>query len=161
VDGTLQERYKGLAMIFNSPNAWINADLCKTWLRKVWKPYKALDGTRKVLIWDQFSGHKVKEVEDLASSIGEVKFIPAGCTDLMQPLDTHINRTVKARLRKCYTKYIERNRGEEKTKAGNLTLPSFDLLIDWILEGILKIKPETIKAAFDHCGKRNLILITA
>jgi hypothetical protein len=93
------------------------------------------------------------DVQALAASIGEVRLIPAGCTDLIQPLDTHINRTVKAKFRKCYTEYVNTNGGQFKTKSGNLTLPSFDILIDWILQGILKIKNETIKSAFDYCGK--------
>jgi hypothetical protein len=34
---------------------------------------------------------------------------------------------------------VNENGGEEVTKAGNLKLPPYDTLIDWILQGILEV----------------------
>ena len=152
----LQEKYKGLVQIYHSPNAWVNGELAKQWLRKVWKSYKAPAGFKRALIWDQFSAHKMADVTSLAKSMGELFFIPAGCTDLIQPLDTHINRIVKAKFRKLYTEYVNENESEQLTKAGNLKLPPLESLVDWIIQGVLKVSSTTIKSAFDYCGRGQL-----
>jgi hypothetical protein len=108
---------------------------------------------RKVLIWDKFTCHTTSSVENAAKSVGEVEYIPPGCTDLIQPLDTHLNRIVKAKFREEFTKWVNDNGGSEIAKSGRLKLPSFELLIQWIVLGIFGIKQDIIKRSFEFCGE--------
>lgn len=49
------------------------------------------------LILDQSSTHKGNETESLANKLNiKFYFIPAGCTDSLQPLDIRVNGVLKA-----------------------------------------------------------------
>ena len=149
----LQEKFKGVALVASSPNAWMNTHLATQWLNKVWSPLHKDENIKKVLVWDKFSAHKTSSVESIAKGIGEVEYVPAGCTDLIQPLDTHLNRVVKSTFREAYTKWVNEQGGSDAASSGTLKLPSFELLIEWVLLGVLRLKEETIKKSFDFCGK--------
>lgn len=84
--------------------------------------------------------------------------IPAGCTHLLQPLDTHINKTIKASFRNLYTEWINDHGVGTLRKAGNIRLPSQELLVKWVLKSVQTVKATTIVQSFEHCGTFHLDL---
>ena len=94
ISDDLKLQFDKLALIESNQTGWNNAELTKLWVETIWKSYKVSDETQKVLIWDKFSGHCDSSVKD-ACSLSKVFYIPSGCTHLIQPLDTHINKGFK------------------------------------------------------------------
>ena len=62
-----------------------------------------------LLVIDATGFHKTKDVFDALDKHGINRaMIPSGLTPLLQPLDTHINKSIKQYLSKAYNEYIER-----------------------------------------------------
>ena len=87
-------------------------------------------GTKKVLIWDKFSAHTNTDVEKEVKKFSEVFLIPPGCTGLLQPLDTHVNRVVKANFKKLFVKWMDSRTSENTTPSGNYRFPAYEKQIE-------------------------------
>jgi hypothetical protein len=93
----------------HSPSGWTTGDVfCQylTWLRTV----QYCDNEPLTLVLDLYKAHKTGEVLQLAHYLGiELKFIPAGMTDRLQPLDRYIFGALKACCRRLYDRFCNEN----------------------------------------------------
>jgi hypothetical protein len=153
IENSLVENFKGLALIEANSNGWNNAELTEKWLTNIWKTYIPAGSYEKVLIWDKFSGHCVDAVKSTARTISKLFHIPAGCTSILQPLDTHINKSVKARFRYYFERWLQKKGQHDKTDSGQLRLPPFEDIVNWVLYSIEHVNPATILNSFDYTGK--------
>jgi len=79
----------------------------------------------------------------------------------MQPLDTHVNKSIKDKIRNKFDVWYE-NYGlqdNNKTKAGYFKPPNADLIINWVLKSWQEIDSRIIINSFQHCGNFFYFLI--
>ena len=82
-----------------------------------------------------------------------VQYVPGGMTPLLQPLDTHVNKPLKASMRKKWEKWMEA--GEvEFTRSGKRKRASYEQVAKWVSEAVAELDPDMIKQAFSECGIR-------
>lgn len=100
--------------VWHSAKHWSNADLTKRFAEKCIVPYvkqqrQALslpDDAPALVIFDHFSGHKCEELHEYLSENHILHiFVPAKCTDRLQPLDVSVNKAVKDRLRQSFREW--------------------------------------------------------
>jgi hypothetical protein len=103
--------------------------------------------------------HISQETVDEVKKKGfDVHVIPGGCTGLMQPLDTCINKPLKDKLKVLYNSWLA-------DKALNIDTdriypPPYDHIIDWVLSSLNSLDPSLIMKSFKHCGKKKFDFTT-
>ena len=135
-----------------TPKAWSDEEAMIFWLRNVWRE----SSTRRLLIWDSFSGHKMKTVKQLltAKYNTDMAIIPGGCTSKLQPCDVSWNNPFKDNYRELYDEWLF-NGPVSTTKAGNRRPPEKTLVLRWIKEAWGKVTPEIIRKSFLKTGIAN------
>jgi hypothetical protein len=112
-----QHRYhKGVTVEFN-PTAYNTEELFLKFIDEELLPALASGSERQksLLLLDVFAGHTTETVLSKLHSAGIVtSLIPGGCTGLLQPLDTAVNKPFKNYLRHFTDQYID----EEEEKRG-------------------------------------------
>lgn len=116
--------------VTHSANHWSNEATMVEFILKIIVPYvenhRTLMGTpnqRALAIFDVFAAHRVKAVmETLEKHNIGIVFVPAACTDKLQPLDLTLNKEYKEEVRACFhgwysAKVMEMV--EEKESEGN------------------------------------------
>ena len=84
--------------------------------------------------------------------------IPTGSTSKCQPMDVSLNKTLKAILGKCWTKYVAdvvETFPESNTNSGfKLPVPTRQHMLGWVKEGFgyLSERHEMAKSSFEACG---------
>ena len=92
------------------------------------------------VILDIYSSHRSEETKNAARDLGIIlHFIPAGYTDLYQPLDMKIFAIIKAYLRHMIRVYLREGRIMTKADACALMIRAWE-----------KLEPEKIQEAFDE-----------
>jgi len=81
-------------------------DLLLSWVEKIWKPFSS-KFVRTLLILDNFSVHKTKELKDALTACNtDLLYIPSGLTYKLQPLDLYVNKAMKDKLRAFWEDYL-------------------------------------------------------
>ena len=82
------------------------------------------------------------------------KLIPSGCTGFIQPIDTHVGKAFKDRLRTKHLYWFQHigNTKDNLTPEGNIKAPASDLVIQWILESFDELSKESLVNSFKYCG---------
>jgi len=101
-------------------SGWTNAKLCSLIVARLGAILKEhASEYQPVLFLDALPAHLATPVMDACSRTGILPLvIPAGCTDILQPLDTHIFSSLKARLRELYSEALHRCEG-------SVSMPAF------------------------------------
>jgi hypothetical protein len=105
-----------------------------------------------------FSVHQKDSLNTkLSSDNYALQYIPAGCTGLMQPLDTCINKPIKDLVRKSYSDWFQSDgsKASNATPKGYLKPPKPEIIIEWVLRGIHDIPSHLVKKSFKYCGFNN------
>jgi hypothetical protein len=157
----LYTRFQGRALIRSNRTGWMDTKLMNEYIRKIYDNTIYPSDTVKALLLDQFSGHKTEKILNLYSNLGlKVYFIPSGCTSLIQPLDTDINKPFKDRMRAKFSTWLSdfgSNLTLNGTRGGRLRAPDLETIVSWILQSISEFPPGMISRAFKHCGEKSLI----
>jgi len=151
----VQQKFAEKILLFSNASGWCNSSIMVDWINKLWLNLNIKSKQKLFLILDQFSAHKKPEIQSLLKEGGsEVRYIPPGLTGLLQPLDTHINRSFKARMRHLFDRWYDDHgvKDANKTPKGYLKAPSVEIIITWVLEAWNSVPEELIRRAFPHCG---------
>lgn len=90
--------------IVRQKSGWTSSDNIIMILRDLAKVLKAWPTLQPILLLDAASPHLSKAVMQSARRHGiQLLYIPAGCTDKLQPLDTHAFSAFKAQLKRRYS----------------------------------------------------------
>ena len=74
--------------------------LMMTWIRDIWDSIIIPEGKKKFLVYDKFNVYaKATVLQTLNEIDSEVRIILAGCTRILQPLDTDVNKSFNNKLR--------------------------------------------------------------
>lgn len=92
---------------FCQQNAWCTSDIFKIWIKEIYLKYQNKIKSKCLLILDQAPSHKTDEIiQFMYNNNVEYKFIPAGLTSKLQPLDLSVNKVFKNSYKKKYTDFV-------------------------------------------------------
>lgn len=154
----LIQKYKKDCLIFNNQKGWITEDILLEWYDKIWLNLNLPPNVRPMIIYDKCKVHISSKVLNYLKEKKILhEMIPAGTTGYLQPLDVSINRPLKAKVKERFDQLYS-SYGVSKTNrtpAGYLRPPSFDLLIKWILSAYQEIEPSIVVNSFKTTGKNS------
>ncbi|KAK3098237.1 hypothetical protein FSP39_017476 [Pinctada imbricata] len=157
--------------IFHSENHWSNADTMRRYVERVIVPYvdkikEELDLPLKqkaLCVFDVFKAHQDKGLLKLLEENDiKVVFVPAACTDRLQPLDIQINGKFKSLMKSEFQTYYANEVKIALEKGTDITEIDVDLRLSkikpihakWIVKCIDKLahERELIATAFSKAG---------
>ena len=129
-----------MAVIKFQKNAWMTKELMLEYVDSL------PNGTDyKLLIMDSFTVHKNKEVlEKLESKNFIPFFVPAGYTDLLQPLDVSIMKPLKSKIRIFYDDWLH----GVSIINHKLPVPKKCQLVEWVTQSLFLIPAKMIMRSF-------------
>jgi hypothetical protein len=114
-------------------NGWMDQDLVKDWVNKVWdRRPGALRRQKARLVLDSFRGHFKEDVKKLQRGRTDVAVIPGGVTSILQPLDISINKPFKESLRRFYGEWMAEGNHRYKP-GGKIKRPPLETVCWWSL----------------------------
>jgi hypothetical protein len=148
---TLKQKFDKKCLIGVNNTGWMTNQKMKYWITNILANFEKKKDTKYFVVLDQFAAHISMETEAELTKHGFGLFvIPGGCTGLLQPLDTCINRPLKVHIGKFYNEWIKSKTTEtQKPKYP----PSYELVITWLIDGLLSLSEDLILKSFKHCGK--------
>jgi hypothetical protein len=112
--GTIERQERASWATFNvevyiNEKAWNNAELMVKWIQEHLKTYMDRCGVQELLlVMDSVKFHLTEEVRDALKKLHVVlAVVPAGCTSILQPLDTHINKVFKRHMKDATERLME------------------------------------------------------
>ena len=158
----LENNWKHKLIIKHNANGWITEELMLDWIKQVFLNFRVGedndDKMVKYQLFDSCSSHLKVSVKDAVKDSGSLlSIIPPGCTSLLQPLDTSINKPFKDGIRRKFHAWFasEGNTEANKTPKGNLRAPSRNLIHRWVVEAWDEVRENDVFRSFMHCGKLN------
>ena len=98
-------------------------------------------------IFDIFKGHQTQAVETLLEENKILTvFVPNNCTDLLQPIDLSVNKSVKEHLRRCFQSWYS-EQVQEKLQSGE---ELENITIDLRMSVMKELSAHWIVSACDH-----------
>lgn len=112
-----------------------------------------------LILLDSYGTH-IKFVEQKSASYERknifFRIIPAKLTGLWQPLDVAVNRGFQQHYNDLYNKHLTAGLNNDdpatKTKVGNVKMPTYFEISEWINDWARSQTPAAISKAFDLCG---------
>ena len=154
--------------ITHSPNHWSNEDTMKDYIVNILVPYvtKKREDLRlpcdhhALVIYDKFKGQCTPAILQLLEENNvDVVFVPANCTDRLQPLDVSVNKAAKDFMRdqfqRWYADQIQQQVHDNVKTPVDLRLSIVKpLSARWFvqLSDYLKAHPDIIKNGFKGAG---------
>jgi hypothetical protein len=89
--------------------AWFDEQIMHDWIKHVLAPYVATapPGIIPILFLDQLRVHKMGSIVRAIQALGvQVEFIPAGCNQLVQPVDVGFNKAFKCKMQGEFLKWM-------------------------------------------------------
>ena len=144
----------GKAIVAASKSGTMDTNLAKFWLDQVFsRRGNYFNTTPSVLIWDSFGTHKKQDILEYLSKkyISKAVLIPPKTTHFLQPLDVAVNAPFKAALKNEWDKWV-RESPVEYTRKGYRKRPSYQAIVDMVVNASKGISSDTIQKAFECCG---------
>jgi hypothetical protein len=122
---------KGILIAANE-KGWINQDIMKVWVEKVWRKRKqSFFNPKSLLIMDSCRAH-ITDTKWLVSKYSKLAIIPGGLTKKIQPLDLSVNKSFKSKQRSTWERWMMTG-VKDYTESGKIKRVSYEEIIRWIL----------------------------
>ena len=146
---------------------WANEHTLALWAKESLLPY--IQGVRSkpnmenaavLVLLDTFPPHVSDSFRDMLGDLIPspifMKYIPAGCTDILQPNDQHVNMVLKRQLRNSYREWLTaemfRHSAGGHPPSEFCTPTKWTTLKDkhhsWVADALAKVTPEVITASW-------------
>jgi hypothetical protein len=138
--------------------AWADERICLEELERLAEAIKKHCPGLHLLILDNLSSQRTLRYRERAAELGIFPlFTPAGCTDLVQPVDHHVGAWLKYAMKQFYKYDLAMNINCWRNFKHNKSLSASNrrvLLATWLSQAwtILSTKTEFLRSAFDSCG---------
>ena len=109
---------------------WMDAEIMKVWIKKVWRARRGgLGRRRSLLVLDAFEAHVTDSVKTaIARENTNLAVIPGGLTSILQPLDVSLNKPFKDNVRRRWMEWMAEGI-HEFTAGGHQKKPSEELIV--------------------------------
>ena len=95
--------------------------------------------------------HLGADTISLAESMDtDICYVPGGCTGIAQPMDVSINTPFKKAFQKQWIQW--RRTPAARKQDGRMTIPTRQLVINWVSQAWESISTETITKSILVCG---------
>jgi hypothetical protein len=130
--------------------ALFNEQIMLDWVEHVLTPYIAMapSGIIPILLLDQFKVHRMGSIVNAIQALGvQVKFIPAGCTRLVRPVDLGYNKLFKCKMHDKFLAWL-------MSQDPNAPIPGsmHHDVAQWIINVQNNISAETIRNVWRKTG---------
>jgi hypothetical protein len=129
---------------------WFDERVMLEWVNNVLAPYivTAPPDVIPLLLLDSFKVHLKGTITDAIQALGvEIEFIPAGCTDLVQPVDVGFNKPFKTYMTHLYSDFM---------MAQDPNMPIREAthreVSAWVKESVARISEETVINSWRKTG---------
>jgi hypothetical protein len=113
---------RGKLIVFHQKRSWVDEEMTMKFLDVLSRQPSAPAG--KVLVWDVFAAHRTQAVKDYAAELNiALKYIPAGRTGSLQPLDRRIFGDVKGRVGQLF---------HDRMMDGDTTISAVEAMRTWL-----------------------------
>jgi hypothetical protein len=131
----------------------MNEALMGTWIERVIDARSPFQANEKgVMVMDRYGSHMKEAVkESLEERKLKVRYVPAGMTSLLQPLDVAINAAFKAKMREQWEHWFV-NGKKEFTSKGNRKRPSWEDVVKFVSRSVSNLDTSKFRKAFECCG---------
>jgi hypothetical protein len=130
--------------------AWFDKAVMLDWVENVLAPYVATTpaGVIPIVFLDSFKVHLLESVAYAIKSLSvEIKFIPAKCTSLVQPIDVGFNKPYKSNMSKIYIDFMMDQDSSQPLRGATRLKVS-----QWIINAVGGISRETVVNAWRKTG---------
>lgn len=151
--------YKSLrnVKVYFQPKAWCDAGCMAWWVRRVWSQE---GDPNRMLVLDCLGCHVSDETQrSLAKMNTHVVNPPPNCTDLIAPIDHHVGKWLKDRIKRRYSAALAQNWETWRDAAQNQSLAAPKrrmMLAGWLDDAMDDLKDPTnagfLYASFDSTG---------
>jgi hypothetical protein len=132
----------------------MTSELMNTWKREVWGARAgAIWKPPSCLVYDSVSSHtKTATIASFKRHYNTtVAVIPGGMTPLLQPADSHWNKTFKSAMKRRWLDWLQSGKAEY-TKSGHRKRASYSLVAEWVSESWQEVPDDLISRSFLECG---------
>ena len=143
-----KENYPKGIIIQANEKGWMNQDMVKIWINKVWIQRKSsFFKPKSLLVLDSAPSHRTDEIKSLIKKHSEIAMILGGLTKKLQPLDISINKSFKSKIRTHWQRYmIEQFKLYNQTN--KIKKASYSEVCNWIVQSWNEITINCIKNGF-------------
>ncbi|KAL6411770.1 hypothetical protein AUP68_04144 [Ilyonectria robusta] len=143
-----------VTVAFNK-TAYNNEELLSQWIEDELSPLASEDNEDTLLVMDAATFHNTEDIKrKLRERNITLALIPGGCTSLVQPLDTAINKPFKQWLEEATDAYVERKEREEGLDFRWSVSDKRIMTTHIVAAAIQRLieKADMVKKAFLNCG---------
>ena len=132
---------EGYIFIYAQKDGWCTTFIFKEWINNVFKKYEKMLGCKCILIMDRASNLISKEsINFLEENNIAYNLIPAGLTQILQPLDISVNKVFKDNIKNLFERgrlFLDNLNKNLKLKTACINLidniKKFGKMIIWLL----------------------------
>ena len=153
------EFYRGLknVKVYFQQKAWCDGKVMAWWVRKIWKRDA---NPSRLLVLDCLSCHVSQEtLQSLASQNTHVVNPPPNCTDLIAPIDHHVGKWLKDKMKKRYCAALSEHweTWRDSSQNDSLAAPKRRMMMaGWLDDAMNELKDPKMAsflyASFDSTG---------
>ncbi|KAM5344618.1 hypothetical protein ACJ41O_013153 [Fusarium nematophilum] len=157
--GQIEEKERHLyaqdVIVEFNKTAYNNEEIFSRWIDQQLSKVTSQSEEDFLLVMDAATFHKTEQIKQkLREQNVTLSIIPGGCTSLLQPLDTAINRPFKIWLEEATADFVDRME-EEKGADFKWSVSDKRIMVTHIVSAALqrlREDPEMIQKSFQQCG---------
>lgn len=145
-----KEKFPSNIIVQCNSKGWINEEVMKIWLEKVWKKRnkESFFNSKSLLIMDSCKAHTTSEIKMLIGKYSKLAIIPGGLTKKLQPLDLTVNRSFKENMRRRWEDWMIAE-AHDYTKSGRIKRISYAGICNWIADSWYEVEKSCVINGFN------------